>query len=111
MGDLKHTPRTGSLEVYEMAFRAALSCPCRTASAENLASFEKVWSTVRDRYWDVKKLENLGGGRSWQTVHDEFALRLQKTESDREARAVMTEMMGLLGQSHFAILAEISTTT
>lgn len=90
-----------------MKWLSGLLCAALAAqpSAENIAAFEKIWSTVRDRYWDVKKLENLGDGRSWQEVHDDFALRLQKTESDREARAVMTEMLALLGQSHFAILA------
>lgn len=31
---------------------------------QNLDSFEKVWTTVRDRHWDPKL-----GGLDWQAVH------------------------------------------
>src|SRR5262245_6757245 len=90
-----------------MRWLSGLLCLALAAqpSVENVASFEKVWTTVRDRYWDSKRLENLGNGRSWQQVHDDFGARLENTDSDRDARALMTEMLGQLGQSHFAILA------
>jgi carboxyl-terminal processing protease len=65
----------------------------------NLQSFEQVWKTVRDRYWDPKL-----GGLNWQAVHDELRPRLEKATTPAEAREVLRDMLRRLGQSHFAII-------
>ncbi len=64
----------------------------------SVASFEKVWTTVRDKHWEKNP-----GGLDWQAVHDEFRPRMDKTETMEEARAVMREMLGRLKQTHFGI--------
>jgi len=64
-----------------------------------LASFEQVWSTVRDRYWDPELT-----GLDWQKVHDELRPRMEKASSSEEARKVLSNMLASLNQSHFAIL-------
>lgn len=74
-------------------------------SPESLASFEQVWRTVNDRYWEPAKLDSVDRGKSWKQIHDEYRGRLEKTASDREARTLIAEMIALLGKSHFAILA------
>lgn len=66
-----------------------------------LESFEVVWQTIRDKHWDPKL-----GGLDWQKVHDEFRPRLEKAESAAQARSVIQEMIGKLGQSHFEIIPE-----
>ena len=33
----------------------------------NTASFEKVWTTIRDKHWEKKP-----GGLDWQAIHDEI---------------------------------------
>jgi len=80
-------------------FLAALSTFGQAASRLDLDSFEKVWTTVRDKHWQVKP-----GGLDWQAIHDEYRPRVEKASSHDEARAVIQEMIGRLGQSHFAII-------
>ena len=65
----------------------------------DLDSFEKVWTTVRDKHWQTKP-----GGLDWQAIHSEYLPRVEKSSSPAEARAVIQEMLGRLGQSHFAII-------
>ncbi|MCU1339286.1 MAG: peptidase [Bryobacterales bacterium] len=71
----------------------------QAASRLDLDSFEKVWTTVRDKHWQSKP-----GGLDWQAIHDEYRPRVEKAASHDEARAVMQEMLGRLHQSHFAII-------
>ncbi|MBI2680751.1 MAG: hypothetical protein HYX25_07065 [Candidatus Solibacter usitatus] len=65
----------------------------------NLDSFEFVWTTVRDQYWDPKL-----GGLNWQAVREEFLPAMQNAETMSQARQVLERMIGRLGQSHFAII-------
>lgn len=67
----------------------------------DLDSFEKVWTTVRDKHWQTKP-----GGLDWQAIHDEYRPRVEKA-GPAEARAVMQEMIGRLKQSHFAIIPSV----
>jgi carboxyl-terminal processing protease len=80
-------------------FAAALSAFGQARTQLDVESFEKVWSTVRDKHWQVKP-----GGLDWQAIHDEYRPRVEKASSRDEARAVIQEMIGRLGQSHFAII-------
>ena len=65
----------------------------------DLDSFEKVWTTVRDKHWQTKP-----GGLDWQAIHDEYRPRVENSTNPAEARAAIQEMLGRLGQSHFAII-------
>ena len=65
---------------------------------KSLESFEVVWQTVNDKHWDPAH-----GGVDWNAVHEEFRPRIEAATSMKEARGVMTEMLGRLGQSHFGI--------
>jgi carboxyl-terminal processing protease len=69
------------------------------ASQADLDSFEKVWTTVRDKHWQAKP-----GGLDWQAIHNEYRPRIEKAATHDEARAVMQEMISRLKQSHFAII-------
>jgi carboxyl-terminal processing protease len=64
----------------------------------NIDSFEKVWTTVRDKHWEKNP-----GGLDWKAVHDELRPKIEKTTTMDEARAVMREMLGRLKQTHFGI--------
>ncbi|MDX2178781.1 MAG: S41 family peptidase [Bryobacteraceae bacterium] len=70
-------------------------------SKETLASFEKVWSTVQERYWNPARLESIG----WKKIHDDYRAKVERAPDDAAASRLMNEMLGLLGQSHFAVLA------
>ncbi len=65
----------------------------------NLDSFEKVWTTVRDKHWQKQP-----GGLDWQAIHDEFRPKIEKAESTEAARQVMRDMLGRLHQTHFGII-------
>ncbi len=65
----------------------------------NIDSFEKVWTTIRDKHWEKKP-----GGLDWQAIHDEYRPQVVKAESTDAARAVMQAMLGRLKETHFAII-------
>jgi carboxyl-terminal processing protease len=64
----------------------------------NLESFEKVWTTVRDKHWDP----NLNGV-DWQKVHDELKPKMEAAKNMDAAREVLNDMLGRLHQTHFGI--------
>ncbi|MFH1748670.1 MAG: hypothetical protein ABIG44_16670 [Planctomycetota bacterium] len=64
----------------------------------NLESFEQVWSTVNDNYWDP----NLGG-IDWQAIHDELRPEMEQTRTMSAARDVIRDMIYRLELSHFGI--------
>src|SRR5262249_21121620 len=68
--------------------------------AKNVESFEVVWRTVRDQHYDPKL-----GGLDWQAVHDELRPKVERANSDAEARDAMSEALERLGQTHFAIIS------
>jgi carboxyl-terminal processing protease len=65
----------------------------------NLDSFEKVWSTIRDKHWEKKP-----AGLDWDAVHAEFRPKIEKAKNIDEVRGLLTEMLGRLHQTHFGIL-------
>lgn len=64
----------------------------------NLASFETVWTTIRDKHWEMNP-----GGLDWQAIHAEYRPRIEAAASTEAARGIMREMIGRLKQTHFAI--------
>ncbi len=72
----------------------------------NIESFEFIWSTIRDQYWDPSF-----GGVNWIGVHDELRPELERAVTMQQAREVMRQMMGRLGKSHFAWMCACSTNT
>jgi len=79
----------------------AWSQPPLTAEQKRLnkESFEFIWSTIRDQYWDPTF-----GGVDWTAVHDEFRPRIERANTMAEARTVMSQMLARLGKSHFGII-------
>ena len=65
----------------------------------NLQSLEKIFTTVRDTHWDPTL-----GGVDWNAAHQRALLKLKKAEDMRQARAVMSDMLAKLKQSHFAVI-------
>lgn len=67
--------------------------------ALNVASFDQVWETVKNKHWDPKL-----NGVNWEAVRDELRPRVESAKTMGEARSVMEEMLGRLRQSHFGII-------
>ena len=65
----------------------------------DLASFEKVWTTIRDKHWEKNP-----AGLDWQKIHDEFRPRIEQAQTRDQARDILREMLARLKQTHFGIL-------
>jgi carboxyl-terminal processing protease len=75
---------------------SAQSFPDRDLS---LDSFEKVWTTVRDKHWEKNP-----GGLDWEAIHAEFRPKVEQAKNIDEVRGLLKEMLGRLHQTHFGIL-------
>jgi carboxyl-terminal processing protease len=64
-----------------------------------LETFDKAWTIIRDTHFDVTM-----NGVDWETVRTELRPRAAEAGTDSELRAVIREMLGKLGQSHFALI-------
>ncbi|MCA8960251.1 MAG: hypothetical protein KDC38_07045 [Planctomycetes bacterium] len=82
----------------ELAVESARPMSAERA-ALHLASFDKVWTTIRDRHYD----ETLGGV-DWEAVRTELRPRVVAATSDEEVRRILQDMISRLGLSHFQII-------
>ena len=62
-------------------------------------SFDKVWSTVKDKHFDPHF-----GGVDWDRVREEYLPRLASIKSDAEFYDLLQQMLTELHESHFAII-------
>jgi len=67
--------------------------------ARNAATFEAVWTTVRDTHWDPTL-----GGIDWKAVRTELLPRAEAAADDAALRAVLMDALARLKQSHFTII-------
>ncbi len=65
----------------------------------NLASFDQVWNTVREKTWDPSF-----GGVNWQAVRDELRPKIEAARTDAEVRAVMADMLSRLHLTHYGVI-------
>jgi carboxyl-terminal processing protease len=65
----------------------------------NLASFDHVWQTVKDKHWDRAMV-----GPAWDRARAELRPRVAAARSVAGARAAMIDLLRRLGQSHFGII-------
>ncbi len=65
----------------------------------NVESFEHVWTTIHDEYWDPEF-----DGLDWPAVRHELRPKIEQAAVMSEARAVMRDMISRLELSHFAII-------
>jgi carboxyl-terminal processing protease len=64
-----------------------------------LATFDSAWSRIHNSYYDTTFK-----GTSWTAVRDELRPRVQAARTEGEVRAVIGEMLGRIGDSHFALI-------
>jgi carboxyl-terminal processing protease len=86
----------------------ALSAAAAAAPAQNALyaeTFDRAWTLVRDTHFDPRM-----NGVDWDRVRDELRPRAVAASSDGELRAVIREMLGRLGLSHFTLLASSADT-
>jgi len=74
------------------------------AATEGLALFDEVWKTINDSFYDPAF-----GGLDWAGVRDELRPKAAAAPTTDAARAVITDMLGRLKRSHFALLSGSAT--
>jgi carboxyl-terminal processing protease len=62
-------------------------------------TFDRAWTIVRDTHFDPKM-----NGVDWAAVREELRPRAVAATNEGELRAVIREMLGRLGLSHFALI-------
>lgn len=85
-----------------LGFVFSIACFAQLSSeqtAQNLASFEQVWRTVRDRHPDRSL-----NGLDWQAVHDQTRPLVARARSMAEVREALRAMLAKLGASHYSII-------
>jgi carboxyl-terminal processing protease len=68
-----------------------------------LVSFDEVWQTINDTYYDPKF-----GGLDWKAVRAELRPRAEAAATPDDIRAIIRDMLGRLKQSHFVLMSPSS---
>src|SRR5262245_41364223 len=68
-------------------------------AAEALAAFDEAWQTIHDTHFDPSF-----NGVDWDALKTELRPRAERARTDAELREVLDDMLGRLGQSHFAVI-------
>ena len=77
---------------------AAVALPGAQAS-QGVETFDAAWTIVRDSHFDPAM-----NGVDWTAVKTELRPKAVAAKNDDELRRVIREMLGRLGQSHFALI-------
>ena len=67
------------------------------------ATFDSAWSRIANTHFDPEM-----GGVDWDAVRAELRPRALAAESPDSLRAVLTDMLARLGESHFALIPSTS---
>ncbi len=65
----------------------------------NVQSFDYIWTTVRDQYFDPQL-----GGVDWEAARDQLRPKVEMATTSQKARGVMNELLDKLKVSHFGII-------
>jgi carboxyl-terminal processing protease len=85
---------------------AVLCTAAATVSAQGpqaVETFDAAWTIVRDSHFDPRM-----NGVDWNAVQSELRPRAARASTSAELRSVIREMLGRLGQSHFALIPSTS---
>ena len=83
---------------------AALAASGTAAQAPvSLQTFDAAWSIVDTTYYDPSFR-----GLDWKAVRDELRPEAARAKTPAELRAIISKMIGRLGDSHFAVLAQFT---
>ncbi len=66
----------------------------------NVQSFDQIYTTIHTTYVYPDRLDEVG----WEQARDELRPKVEQAQTMDEARQVMGELLGRLGESHFAVI-------
>lgn len=79
---------------------ASFAVPADELTAdEALAAFDEAWQTIHDTHFDPTF-----NGVDWAALKTELRPRAERARTHAELREVLDDMLGRLGQSHFAVI-------
>ena len=79
---------------------AVAEAPARQTSGDlRLRTMEVVWTTVKERHFDPEL-----NGVDWDEVRRRYTPRVLAASTDADFYRALNDMLGELGQSHFAVL-------
>jgi carboxyl-terminal processing protease len=84
------------LSVLILVFITAVSC---TTIYKNMQSFETVWQTINDKYFDPNF-----GGLDWSEVHDRYQPQITAAQNDGEYYLLINKMLFELNVSHIFVV-------
>jgi len=95
------TPATTSVtnSGADATTESAVATTSGSRAIRPVETFDTVWTTVRDSHFD-KTLN----GVDWVAVREELRAKAVSVETQDELRAILLDMLGRLGQSHFTII-------
>jgi carboxyl-terminal processing protease len=103
--------KTSGLEVKTACLAAALGAALALGAAtpgaqapQAVQTFDAAWTEVRDRHFDPTL-----NGVDWDAVRHELRPRAVQARTTDELRGILRDMLGRLGQSHFAIIPGAGT--
>lgn len=74
------------------------------ALVQALTTFDEVWQTINDTYYDPKF-----GGLDWKAIRAELRPKAEAATTADDVRAVIRDMLGRLRQSHFVLMSPSSS--
>jgi carboxyl-terminal processing protease len=84
--------------------RAASTARVPVDSLLAVTTFDTAWTRIRDMHYDPQMR-----GLDWNAVHAELWPRAARARTQAELRAVLSDMLGRLGESHFGLVpAEVA---
>ena len=92
------TRRVGAAALAVAAATLITAAP-RGQAPQGVETFDAAWAIVRDRHYDPAT-----NGVDWTAVREELRPRAAAARTTNELRGVLRDMLGRLGQSHFAII-------
>ena len=100
--------RAASLDPADMAaldtFRSSLpDTPERRWRALRYETFDTVWRTVNDSYYDPSF-----GGVDWKAIREKYRLLLPGAADDAHLITLVQQMLGELRRTHFAIIPRVA---
>lgn len=64
-----------------------------------VVSFDQVWDQVRTQYFDFERIES-----DWDAARAQLRPRAEQAASADELRALLNELLAIIGESHFGVL-------
>ncbi len=73
--------------------------PTLTGAELSLRTFDDVWTTINESYYDPDF-----GELDWESVREKYRPRAEKATSPATLRPILNKMLGELGESHFGVM-------